>query len=80
MCIAVPCKIIAIHELTATIDAQGARSQANLTLMPGKVNIGDYVLVHAGFAIQKIEPETGLEILKIFEEILNTHAPEPDNA
>ncbi len=58
MCLAVPSKIIDIDNLIATIDVYGARRQVSLMLLPEEARIGDFVLVHAGFAIQKIDKET----------------------
>ncbi|HTP05269.1 MAG TPA: hydrogenase maturation nickel metallochaperone HypA [Nitrospirota bacterium] len=57
MCLAVPSLVISIDDLIATIDVYGARRQVSLMLLPDPPRIGDYVLVHAGFAIQKIEKE-----------------------
>jgi hydrogenase nickel insertion protein HypA len=57
MCLAIPSRIISIDDLIATIDVYGARRQVSLMLLPEEPRIGDYVLVHAGFAIQKIEKE-----------------------
>lgn len=57
MCLAVPSRIISIDDLNAVIDVYGARRQVSLMLLPEEPRIGDYVLVHAGFAIQKIEKE-----------------------
>jgi len=57
MCLAIPSRIISIDNLSATIDVFGARKEVNLMLMPEEPRVGDYVLVHAGFAIQKIEKE-----------------------
>jgi hydrogenase nickel insertion protein HypA len=57
MCLAIPSRIISIDDLIATIDVYGARRQVSLMLLPDAPRIGDYVLVHAGFAIQKIEKE-----------------------
>lgn len=65
MCLAIPSKIIEIEEFKATVDVYGARREINLMLMPEDVEIGDYVLVHAGFAIQKVEQESAEEALKI---------------
>ena len=58
MCLAVPSKIIALDNLIATIDVYGARRQVSVMLLPEEPRVGDYVLVHAGFAIQKIDKET----------------------
>jgi len=68
MCIAVPGKVISIDKNTAVLDFMGVRRDASIELL-NKVKIGDYLLVHAGCAIQKIEEEEALEILSLFEEI-----------
>ena len=57
MCLAIPSRIISINNLFATIDVFGARKEVSLMLMPEETNVGDYVLVHAGFAIQKVDKE-----------------------
>ncbi len=69
MCLAVPSKIIEIEDTLATVDVMGLRKQISLLLLPEEPQIGDYVLVHAGFAINKMEPEEAQEALKIFEKI-----------
>jgi hydrogenase nickel incorporation protein HypA/HybF len=58
MCLAIPSKIVDIDNLIATIDVYGARKQVSLMLLPEEARVGDFVLVHAGFAIQKIDKET----------------------
>src|SRR3989304_6521391 len=58
MCLAVPSKIISIGNDIATIDVYGARKEVSTLLLPETPKIGDYVLVHAGFAIQKIAAES----------------------
>jgi len=68
MCIAVPGKILSIEKNTAQVDFSGARRQVALDLVP-KARKGDYVLVHAGFAIQVLEESEAEETLKLFEEI-----------
>ncbi len=57
MCLAIPSRIISIDNLFATIDVFGARKDVSLMLMPEAPRVGDYVLVHAGFAIQKVEKD-----------------------
>ncbi len=69
MCLAVPSKIIEIEDTMATVDVMGLRKQISLLLLPEEPQIGDYVLVHAGFAINKMEPQEAQEALKIFEKI-----------
>lgn len=72
MCLAVPSKIVCIDDLLATVDVYGARRDISLLLMPEKVEIGDYVIVHAGFAIQKIDREAGNEAMKLIKELVES--------
>ena len=58
MCLAIPSKIISIDNDMATIDVYGARKDVSIMLLPEEPVIGDYVLVHAGFAIQSIKAES----------------------
>jgi hydrogenase expression/formation protein HypC len=80
MCVAIPSKIISKDDLMATIEVYGARRQVNLMLLPEEAEVGDYVLVHAGFAIQKIDEEAGQESLKLFDEVLRKLGMDPDHA
>lgn len=70
MCLAVPSKVIEIRDKIATIDVYGARRDVSLLLLPEGVELGDYVLVHAGFAIQKVDREAGEEALRLIKEII----------
>ena len=69
MCLAIPSEIIEIKDKIATIDLGGVRREVSLLLLPEEASVGDYVLVHAGFAIHKIDKEAAEETLKLFEEI-----------
>ncbi len=71
MCIAVPSKIIKISGEVATIDVQGAQREVSLVLLPVPADVGDYVLVHAGFAIQRLDKEAGLETIELFNQMAN---------
>jgi len=71
MCLAVPSKIINIQDLNATVEVYGARRDVSLLLMPEDTKIGDFVLVHAGFAIQKVDEEAAGEALKYIKQILD---------
>ena len=57
MCLAIPSRVITVDDGMATIDVCGARKQVSLMLLQEPPRIGEYVLVHAGFALQKIEKE-----------------------
>jgi len=67
MCLAVPSRIVSIEDATAVVDVSGAQRTISLLLMEENVNIGDYVLVHAGFAIQKVQQEYAEETLELIE-------------
>lgn len=71
MCLAVPSKIVKIKDMMATIDVHGARRDVSLLILPEDVEIGDYVLVHAGFAIQKVDRQAGDEAIRLINEIIN---------
>jgi len=69
MCLAIPSEIVEIREKMATVDVSGIRREVSLLLLPEEASLGDYVLVHAGFAIHKIDKEAAEEALKLFAEI-----------
>ena len=69
MCLAIPSKIVGINDIMATVDVQGARRDISLMLMPEEVTTGDYVLVHAGFAIQKVSREVAEEAHRLLQEV-----------
>ncbi|MCE5311628.1 MAG: HypC/HybG/HupF family hydrogenase formation chaperone [Nitrospiraceae bacterium] len=69
MCLAVPSRVVSIEGLNAVVDVYGARKEINLILMPEQPAVGDFVLVHAGFAIQKIDEQAAIETLALFNEI-----------
>ncbi|MFH2091200.1 MAG: HypC/HybG/HupF family hydrogenase formation chaperone [Pseudomonadota bacterium] len=63
MCLAVPSKIIEINDHVAKVDVDGVIRETSLMLMED-AQIGDYVIVHAGFAISKIDEEAALQTIK----------------
>ena len=72
MCLAIPGKIINIDAKNdqATVDyGSGTSRTANISLV--KVKLGDYVLVHAGFAIQVLERKEAKETLALFREMMS---------
>ena len=69
MCLAIPAKVLSIKEDTAQVDfGEGVIREVNVSLVD--VNISDYVLVHAGYAIQVIAEKDALETLRLWKEIL----------
>ncbi len=71
MCIAIPSRIVTIDDTTAIVDVYGARREVSLLLLPEEAKIDDYVLVHAGFAIQKIDSDAANEALMLIKELIN---------
>jgi hydrogenase expression/formation protein HypC len=70
MCLGIPSKIVEIDGSRATIDVYGARRNISLLVLDEDVKIGDYVIVHAGFAIQKLQEDTAKETLGFFNYFL----------
>ncbi|MBU1355530.1 MAG: HypC/HybG/HupF family hydrogenase formation chaperone [Candidatus Edwardsbacteria bacterium] len=67
MCLAIPAKIENIDGTKAEVDIRGLKRKIGLQLMPD-AKVGEYVLVHAGFAIQRIDPEEAEETYKLLED------------
>ena len=56
MCLAFPAKIISIKDSLATVEKSGVKRDASLMLLPN-AKVGDYVLIHAGFAMQIVDED-----------------------
>ena len=71
MCLSIPSKVVKIDENNmATVDTMGVKREVTLDLTDEKVDIGDYVLIHVGFAMNKISQEEALESIKVYDEIV----------
>lgn len=71
MCLSIPSKVIEIDaDNYATVDTMGVKRKVTLDLIAEEVKVGDYVLIHVGFALNKISTEEALESLKAYEEIV----------
>jgi len=68
MCLGIPMKIKSIQGRFAEVETGRLRRTINIQLLP-HVKTGDYVIVHAGFAIQKVNPKRAQETLKVIDEI-----------
>jgi len=71
MCLAIPAKVLDIRGGEATVDFGGVKRRVMLTLLP-KVQEGDYVLVHTGFAIEVLDEYEAAETLRLWREILSS--------
>ena len=71
MCLSIPSKVVEIDEENmATVDTMGIKRKVSLDLMGDEVTIGDYVLIHVGFVMNKIDEEDALASLAVYREIL----------
>ena len=68
MCLAIPGKVVSVDGSIAVIDFGGVQRETNVSLV--EVMPGDYVIVHAGFAIQAVDETDALETIKLWEELL----------
>ena len=74
MCLAVPAKVIEKKDMVATVGVEGIRRDISLMLLP-EANEGDYILMHAGFAIQVIDEEEAKITTELLKEVLGTNEP-----
>ncbi|NPA65945.1 MAG: HypC/HybG/HupF family hydrogenase formation chaperone [Epsilonproteobacteria bacterium] len=73
MCLSIPSKVVKIDKENnvATVDTMGVQRDASLHLMQeGEVQVGDYVLLHIGFVMNKIDEEDALASIETYKEIL----------
>jgi hydrogenase expression/formation protein HypC len=72
MCLGVPGKVVEIYETHGTrmgkIDFGGIQKEACLAYVP-EVELGDYTIIHVGFAITRLDEESAMETLRLFEEM-----------
>jgi hydrogenase expression/formation protein HypC len=68
MCLAIPARVVALPEPDAAlVDVDGVRKRVSLALVEG-VAIGDYVIVHVGYALTRLDPQEALRTLRLFAE------------
>ena len=68
MCLAIPLKLIEINGTSAVGEALGMTREIRVDFIP-EPKLGDYVIVHAGFAIERLEEEQALEDLEAWKEV-----------
>ena len=69
MCVGVPMRIISIDGTDAVAEIDGVKRDASLMLMGDELQVGDYVIVHAGFAISKLDEGEARETLELMREV-----------
>jgi len=73
MCLAIPAKVISVNGDKAQVDfGNGVLREVNISLVTA--NVGDYVLVHAGYAIQMVDEKEAQETIQLWNEILEAEA------
>ena len=72
MCLAIPAKVVTIDESVAKVDMMGNERVVSIDLVP-EVKIGEYVLVHAGFAIGIIDDESAKETEELLLEVAKAY-------
>ena len=73
MCLAIPMQVTAIDGFVAQCEAKGVQRDVRLFMMPeDAVAVGDFVMVHVGYAIQKVTPQDARSAWELFDEVLGT--------
>ena len=78
MCLAIPAKVKSRDGVEAEVEVGGVSRKASIMLTP-EARVGDYVLLHTGYAINVIDEEEAQETLKIFQEIAEAEAKDFSN-
>ena len=71
MCLAIPMEVLKIDGRSAEVQVGGTRQTVRLDLISEFPEVGDFVIVHAGFALTRLDREEAVATLKLFEEGLN---------
>lgn len=80
MCVGIPAQVVALQPSvphTATVDVEGVRREVNTIMVDGEgLHVGDWVLLHVGFAMSKIDPEEAAETLAFMRELGSVYEDE----
>ena len=69
MCLAIPAKVIELHDQdSALVDIGGVQKQVNISLLPG-LALGDYVILHVGYALTRLDEQDAMKTLALFAEM-----------
>ena len=78
MCLGIPMRVVEVRpDYQALVEALGVRRLVHTRLVE-EVKPGDYLMVHAGYAIEKVQPEEAEESLRLWRELLAEEGTEPD--
>ena len=73
MCLAIPAKVVEIDGVNAVVEIKSVRRDIRLDLIED-CRLGDYVLIHAGFAINKLDEKSAQESIELWDELLEINA------
>jgi hydrogenase expression/formation protein HypC len=79
MCLAIPAEIVQIEDEMATVRVGDALRKTSLMLLAEKPQLGDYVIVHAGFALHRVDPAEAQESLRLLRELAAMGGEDPLN-
>ena len=79
MCLAVPMEVVEVVDDRARVRSRGVEKEVYLDIVDRRPGVGDYVVVHAGFAIHSLTPEEAEESLKLFDEMAQTLRTEDED-
>jgi len=71
VCLAIPMEVVEVEQNMATVEMGDVRRQVCLDLLDGTVEVGDYLIIHAGYAIHLVDPEEARKTLSYFKEIFD---------
>lgn len=72
MCLSIPSQVVEIHDdASVTVDTMGVKRTVSCHLLDEALEIGDYVLIHIGFVMNKIDKAAALESLELYKEIVD---------
>lgn len=80
MCLAIPAKVVTVEGNVAQVELGGTRARARLDALGEEVRVGDYLLIHTGFAIRRLDPEDAAETLRLFDELFSQEAQDERGA
>lgn len=77
MCLSIPSQVVEVHEQdnSVTIDTMGVKRTVSCHLLMEPLNIGDYVLIHIGFVMSKIDEKDAQESLEMYRQLLAETGP-----
>lgn len=68
MCLGVPMRVVSVEGTDIVAEIDGVRREASAMILDEEVRVGEFVIVHAGFAIAKLDEEEALETLRLMRE------------